>query len=305
MTKAFWVAAFISVLLFGAVLQLASIISLGVPPARPPLPLPGRQYVSATRDGQADHSLFYFDIFGFGERIRKAEVLVAGSSHAEFGIDSSAIIPGKRSFNMALGGGESLDFAVQVLNRHGPASTHLVIDPFAPDHGLSAEGRLVIGLSRAAGYHRVLSIWTGFLRNWIIQGLLPRLTFADWRIRFDQPIDVAVIRDWQTADVIAFYSSKGEVFADPSHGHPLDLRGPGWNVVAPSDADASALKAIGPAVVTTIPYPSYTEETGRLFANEIGAKFVSVDPNGLTYYDYHHLNAKGREMATKLLRRAQ
>jgi hypothetical protein len=161
-----------------------------------------------------------------------------------------------------------------------------------------------MGLSRSAGYRRVFRIWAGFLRDWIIQGLLPRLTLVDWSVKFDQPIGAAIFRDWQTADVVAFYSSKGEVFADPSHGHPLE-HGPGWNVVAPSDADVSAIKPIAPALVTTIPYPSYSDETGRLFASEIGAEFVSVDPNGLTFYDYHHLNARGREIATKLLRRAQ
>ena len=33
--------------------------------------MPGYEYISATRDGQTDHSLFYFNLFGFGDLINE------------------------------------------------------------------------------------------------------------------------------------------------------------------------------------------------------------------------------------------
>jgi hypothetical protein len=301
MNKAFWLAVSIFTFIFGGSLELLSFLSIGHIPARPPIPLPGYEYVSATRDGQTDQSIFYFGFFGFGQRIKDAEALVAGSSHAEFGVRASAFA--NASFNMSLGGGESIDFAILLLDRYKPHPALLILDPFSTDKGLSTEGRRVLGLSRMGAYLRVFGIWTAFARDWILQGLLPRLTLSQWKFKFEPPIGSTVIRDWHSADVTSFYSEHGEVFIG-STGHML-IDGPPMINYEPSPADALALKGRATkTLVTTVPYPSYSESSTRHFSQAINGTFIPIAPTGLTFYDYHHLDANGRELATKRLTEA-
>jgi hypothetical protein len=303
MTRGFWIVTCIATVLASALLQLFAIMENGLPQPRPPMPVPGREYVSATRDGQADQSMFYFDLFGFGRRIKQAEVLVAGSSHAEFGIEAGALFPHARAFNMSLGGGESIDFAALLVDRYRLAPNILLMDPFSTDRALSSEAKQVVELSRAAAYLRVLNVWTAFLRDWVIQGFLPRLTLRPWHVTVEQPINLVVVRDWQTADVKAFYSDKGEIFADPSGGIQLgDERGV-QIALKPDDASAALLKGRAKkAVVTTIPYLAYDETAARDFAERIAARFIPISPVGLTTFDFRHLNAAGRALSTERLR---
>jgi hypothetical protein len=304
MSKTFWIAFAVSAALFGGLLQLVGLVAIGIPPARPPIPIPGREYVSATREGQTDQSLFYFDMFGFGQRIKNAEFLVAGSSHAEFGISAAMLGGGNRKrFNMGLGGGESIDFAIILLDRYKPILTLLVLDPFTTDHGLSTEGRRVLGLSRGDACLRVFEIWAGFLRDWAMQAFLPRVTIANWTLKFEHPVGPIVIRDWWTADVTAFYSQNGEIYADPGKGHAFDQSAK-WRLgVKPTDADVLSLKGrANTTLVTAIPYPSYNENISRDLARAIDGTFVPITPADLTFYDFHHLNARGRELATAQLR---
>jgi hypothetical protein len=298
MNKRFWPSLCVFTVIFGGTLELLSLSSIGRAPARPPIPLPGYEYVSATRDGQADQSIFYFDFFGFGQRIKDADALVAGSSHAEFGIRASAIA--NRSFNMGLGGGESIDFAILLFERYQPHPALLVLDPFSTDKGLSTEASRVLRLTRFEAYQRVLGIWAGFARDWILQGLLPRLTFAQWKVKYEAPLGSTVIRDWNTADVTSFYTEHGEVFTGVT-GHMV-IDGPAMINYEPSSKDAVSLQGrAATTLVTTIPYPSYSESSARHFAQAINGKFVSIAPLGLTFFDFHHLDAKGRDIATKRL----
>jgi hypothetical protein len=298
MNKLFWPSLCVFTIVFGGTLELLSLWSIGRAPARPPIPLPGYEYVSATRDGQADQSIFYFDFFGFGQRIKDADALVAGSSHAEFGIRASAFA--NRSFNMGLGGGESIDFAILLFERYKPHPALLVLDPFSTDKGLSTEASRVLRLTRFEAYQRVLGIWAGFARDWILQGLLPRLTFAQWKVKYEAPLGSTVIRDWNTADVTSFYTDHGEVFTGAT-GH-IVIDGPAMINYEPSNEDAVSLQGrAATTLVTTIPYPSYNESSTRHFAQAINGKFVSIAPLGLTFFDFHHLDAKGRDLATKRL----
>jgi hypothetical protein len=73
--------------------------------------------------------------------------------------------------------------------------------------------------------------------------------------------------------------------------------------VKPADADVLSLRGRAKAtLVTAIPYPSYNEKIARDIASGIDAIFVPVAPAGLQFFDYHHLNSRGRELATAQLR---
>jgi hypothetical protein len=159
--KHFWIGFILAALVSGGALQATSIAMIGYPAPRPAIPIPGSEYISATRDGQADQGMFYFNLFGFGDRIRNADALVIGSSHAEFGIEA-ARLPGKRPFNMALGGGEGLNFASKLLDKYEPHPSIIALDPFSPDgDSTSTESTNVLRSTKAISLHRVLNIWAG------------------------------------------------------------------------------------------------------------------------------------------------
>ena len=154
MNNRFWLSTFLATVLCGGTLQAINVGLTGWPAPKPRLPMPGYEYISATRDGQTDHSLFYFNLFGFGDRIKAADVLVLGSSHAQFGISAALLADAtstdsknRRGFNAALGGGEGLAFAALLVERHRSERDLIVFDPFANGRGLSTEAIRTVALS--------------------------------------------------------------------------------------------------------------------------------------------------------------
>ena len=303
MNRSFWPVACIFTILFGGALELLGVMLIGPPPARPAMPVPGRQYVSATRDGQTDQSLFYFNMLGFGDRIRDADALVIGSSHAEFGIGAAQLAAGthnKRPFNMAMGGGEGLSFAATLIGKYGPHPSIIALDTFLPDpDGPSTESGRVLASTAAAAYYKVFGIWSGFLRDWLLQGLLPRITISTRGTRLEYPIDGVIVRDWRTADIAAVYSNRGEIYSDPTKAQALQ-DGPKWPGSMPSPTSLSPLKA-GTIVVTSIPYPGFDEAIARETAKQVAGTFVSTKADGLRWFDYHHVDAASREKITSAL----
>lgn len=303
MNKKFWLPFMIFSLVCGLVLQVTSVFEIGYPALRPAIPIPWRQYVSATRDGQTDQYLFYGNLFGFGDRLAKANVLAAGSSHVEFGINASLVASAlkshsddERAFNMGLGGGEGIDFAVILLKKYNVHPALLVVDPFATTiGGPSVEAKNAMAMTRGEAYRRVFDIWAGFARDWLLEGLLPRTTLSIDGIKLEQPIGTTIIRNWQTADVTAVYSDRGEIYRDPSKGHPMQA-GPNWPGNVPLPADLQALKNVAKAtLVTSIPYPAYKDTIARDMAGAIGAMYVPLSPDGLLFWDYHHLDLESRD----------
>jgi hypothetical protein len=296
--KRFWPTFAFTAILCGGSLQAISMSLIGLPMPKPPFPIPGYAYISATRDGQTDHSLFYFNIFGFGDRIKSADALVIGSSHAEFGINA-AMMSKDRGFNMALGGGEGLSFAAILLEKYRPRPSIVALDPFSPDpDGPSTEAARVLASTQAVSYRKVFNIWSGFVRDWMLQGLVPRITIANGSATLESPIGSVVVRDWRTADVAAVYSSSGEVFSDPLMGHSM-LGGPEW-LGFPPNSTSLAIKA-KVVVVTAIPYPRFGDAIARTTADRLGARFVSTDAEGLQFWDYHHVNRVSRDKITAKL----
>jgi hypothetical protein len=303
MNKRFWAAFVFSTLLTGGAVQSIAIAEIGLPYPRPALPVPGVEYVSATRDGQTDQALFYFNIFGFGDRVANADRLVVGSSHAEFGI-SVAALSKHHGFNLALGGGEGLSFATTLLRRYNAHPALIALDPFSESpNSPSTEAALVLASTRAVAFHRVINIWAEFMRDWMLQGLLPRLTVENSGTKFEHPIGSVIIRDWETADVTKFYSSNGEVYSDPSKSHPL-LPTPPHPYVTPkaSSVILQDIKSTGAAIVVTlVPYPGFHKDFAKATAEELGARFVDLDTDKVRFFDFHHIDKASRGYVTQKL----
>ena len=77
--------------------------------------------------GHTDHYFFHFGLFGVGDRIKNADVLIVGSSHAIFGLSAERIAAALSErwgrpvtvFNMALGFGEGIGFSRDSPEQHG------------------------------------------------------------------------------------------------------------------------------------------------------------------------------------------
>jgi hypothetical protein len=67
------------------------VLTSGSNPPKPAFPLSANRCLSAYSFGHADHYAFRFGLFGVGERIRNADVLIVGSSHATFGLSAEKI----------------------------------------------------------------------------------------------------------------------------------------------------------------------------------------------------------------------
>src|ERR1700752_4734965 len=110
----FWGSVVVAAAATMLLLRLYALPLLGDLPPKPDLPVPGRSYVSAYRASEVDHHLFKFGLFGFGQRLRDADILIAGSSHPQLGISASELghaltrATGRpvKDFNLAVGYGE-------------------------------------------------------------------------------------------------------------------------------------------------------------------------------------------------------
>ena len=310
--RTFWGA------LAGSALVLALVVRVFLMPSwrdRIPMldfPFPGWAYVSAYRDGEIDHHLFRFGLFGFGGRIRNADVLIIGSSHPQLGLSAAKIAsefvhPENRPvavFNMGLGYGEGSAFVRDILEANEVTRSMVVIDLFSPHgDGVSPFGQTVQQLSAAQAYQRVGQMWAVFLRDWLTDALLVRVRFtmADG-LSLERAMSRVLIRDWNNGDVIDIWTPQmGSRFQNPAAGtvHPL--------LLAPTRADDISIpratidflaeRAMTPYAVL-IPYPEGNPSIAAARANAAGIPFVAILPTGLDYYDRDHVTAAGRELAT-------
>jgi hypothetical protein len=172
---------------------------------------------------------------------------------------------------MALGGSESLNFAVKLLQRYRPNLSLLVIDPFVTEFaGISAEAKRVLASSRRESYLVVFNIWANFVRDVMLQGVLPRVTISKDSIAFQNPVGVTVVRDWHTADVVAVYAPCGEAYLDATTGFPVKKDGSKWkSVVEPLPSDS--------AVVVAVPAPC-----GEVFMDTTKGRQIKDGPKWKT-----------------------
>jgi hypothetical protein len=87
----FWKSALGAAVVSSAILVAIAVFTSRENPPKPAMPIWGHAYLSGYVAGDLDHYLFRFGLFGFGDRIRKADVLILGSSHAMFGISAETI----------------------------------------------------------------------------------------------------------------------------------------------------------------------------------------------------------------------
>jgi hypothetical protein len=313
----FWKGVFSTVAVSSAILVAIAVFTSGNNPPKPAIPIWSHTYLSIYSAGHLDHYLFRFGLFGLGERIRKADVLILGSSHAEFGISAetiSAVLSERwgravTAFNLAMPAGEGLGFAREVLEANKAQGQTLLLDLYSNEQGLPSHiARKVLQTSILSAYIAVAAPTTEFVRDWLLDGFLPRIDFGlGASVRVDRFLRPIITRRWDNGDLDDVWTpEQGSLFRST----PAKL-------MASLPTDSAQLKGAHPTLLpeygaylaskdfsvalTLIPYDGYRLDEAKRVAEQIGRPFLQIEPNDLQSLDGGHLNAVSRDVATRRL----
>jgi hypothetical protein len=332
--RSFWRASWAMALLLLVPCVLWSRIEAARLPPKPDFPLPGRAFV-AEYGGQAAyvaHLLYWWGLFGFGERIRQADVVMVGSSHMQFGLSARQLSAdlsrdaGRpiRVFNAGLGCDTPLGFDSSLLDRLDIRDRAIVADTFAYDYDpYNAECFAEFaGMTDCVhSIFQILAVWTRFDWDWALDGVLPRIDLGQRRLALGRYLNApALILDWDYGDaVFLFRPDRGEAFPLPRATAPQDIAAaqpPGEPLTSGTIPLPDAFSAIIAQrelrpVFTLIPFVTtpvfdrerYDHVAGLLRATGAGpsAPFIAIAPAGLASFDGEHLTGPSRRLATQRL----
>jgi hypothetical protein len=300
-------------------------------PPKPAFPVPGREFV-AEYGGQAAyiaHIAYRWGLFGIGNRIRDADIVLLGSSHVQLGLSARQLsealsqAAGRpiRVFNAGLGCDTPFAYDAALLDQLGVRDRMVVIDGFADDYdpyNAPCFAELAGITDRVHAVSKTLAVWSRFDWDWLLDGTLPRIDLRAHSIAVERYLNApATLLDWNDGDAAElFRPERGEEFPHPASA-PVDLatQRPPWQLASgtiplpPAFANAAA-RGIRP-VFTLIPFsltPPFDraryDNIAHLLA-EIGggqrAPFVALSADGLASFDGEHLTGDARAAATARL----
>lgn len=306
-------------------------------PPKPGYPVPGEAFVAEYSGVGADaaHLLYYWGLFGMDAAIDRADLLLLGSSHMQFGL-SAKIVSERLSqaekqkiaaFNLGLGCGETLRFDVDLLRHRRIENRSAIMDTYTyGGEQLTPCSESAESSDAVKASFSVLHIWSRFSWDWIVDGSLPSIYVSDDRFRIGRFLNgPVVIVDWRYGDVDAFYRpDSGEVFPAVRHGAEVSVLRRGglpWTLPQSSipvpEWMSTTLKwqHIKP-VFTLIPYAEtphdiierqreieqyHTIENLLRGAGGDRAPFITLSARDLTSFDYGHLSGSGRAIASRRL----
>jgi hypothetical protein len=315
--RAFWMGALSAIAMSSVFLIAIAVFTSGNNLPKPAIPFGGQAYLSAYRTGNFDHYLFRFGLFGFGDRIRSADILIVGSSHAMFGLSAeeiSAALSERRgravtAFNLAVGSGEGVGFAREILEANKAQGRTLLLDLYSNEQGLPSDLAIkVIRTDLLGAYVAVAVPATEFVRDWLFDGFLPRINFGlGASVRVDRFLQPVITRRWDNGDLDDVWTpEQGSLFQQAAAQFTMRL-----------PMDSSQLKGAHPTLLpeyraylasndldvalTLVPYDGYRLDEAKRVAEQIGKPFLQIDPKDLQSLDGGHLNAASRAVATRHL----
>ncbi len=301
-------------------------------PAKPEFPVPGKRFVAeyAGQGAYIAHLAYWWGLFGFGDRIRQADIVLIGSSHTQFGLSArqlSADLSQRagrpiRVFNAGLGCDTPLGFDASLLDRLDIRNRLVVADGFAYGFDPYTYGCFSefsgIG-DRVQALFKALGVATRFDWDWMLDGVLPRIDLSGPRVTIGRYLNQpATILDWHYGDVAALFSpEQGEQFPVQFSGQAKDIAsGLPWRLRSGTVPVPDAFKGLVESrhirlIMTLVPFlltPGFNEDryenVERLLASDgVGprAGFIAIPPGGLQSFDSQHLTGAGRAAATKRL----
>jgi hypothetical protein len=311
--KRFWLAFAVGAALCLMICQSVLFTLVGSRPSRPSFPDLRETYISSYRRGDNDHYLFQHGIFGFGTRLREADILIGGSSHPEFGLSASQLSKNLsrgakkavKVFNFASGFGEGSGYARLLIGKHDIRHKLLLFDLYADrpdqlsDAAVDAERE-----SKIVAYRLVASNTVDFLLDWIFDAVAPRLHPPRWPSTtwmWKRALESTVLRTIAHGDVVDYWTpAEGSRFAHPAPNltFPIAVKPSPGLLLLPSSLLALLQARDINAVAMQVPSSfTRTSEAERL-SNAARIPFVQISPAGLQTFDGDHLIAESRQMAT-------
>lgn len=288
----------------GACLGIA--FDIGVP-RWSALPNPHEYYVAEYRGIGLDYDVALHGMFGTGNRLRNADLILTSSSKGLFGY-RTPIIRGELTtlgytanvFNLAFGHGEGLGVVAEILERQSISNSVLVIDlnENSGNYQFSPSAREALESDWLSAYRLVLSTWARYLWDWFIGPLIPRWSWKAGYGYFEPRFLGAQYRAWNTNDLLR---------DDRSGLYPCATGTPrNWSfdsngmirerVFAPVSAQSIRI------IATAIPYrgapweaPIYDPTWAARSAQEANLPFASVGYDGLLTVDGGHLDRRSAE----------
>lgn len=311
----FWMGALGAAAMSSAIFIAIAVFYIGNNPPKPPIRVWDRTYLSAYV-GLLDHYLFKFGLFGVGDRIRNAEVLILGSSHAEFGLSAetiSTMLSARRgrpvaAFNLGVAS-DGTGFAREILEANKAQGQALIVDLYANNQGrLSGAAQKAMQTDIFGAYVAVAALTADYVKDWLFDGLLPRINFGlGARMRADRFLYAVITRRRDNGDVVEVWAPvQGRLFQNVPEKtvtkvptNSTQLKGPPPTLLPEYAAYLASRKfSVG---LTLIPYDGYRLDEAKRFAEQIGVPFVEIVPDDLQAFDPSHLDAVGRDVATRRL----
>jgi hypothetical protein len=292
-------------------------------PAATAPPVWGKSYVAlydfGSDHGNIDYYLFRTGILGFRERINRADLLLFGSSHVQFGLSAAEL---GRKFSAAEGhpvtvfnaaiSGAPLNVIADLVTANHLHDKPAVFDLFAMDTPAGPLPRYMAqaSVSDLEAYLQVSKCWTEFWRDWLLDGLLPNLSIANSQrharlVILKRFLKFTAIRDWQTGDAISLWlPQEGAIFPVYTRAGDAPINNQFRPYAASSNAgvgrhpDNAVLRTRHiQAIFTLLPFGG--SDAGIVPTD--ARPYIPISPEGLFYWDNSHLSGRGRDAATEKL----
>ena len=279
-------------------------------PARPNFPW-GDKFVSYYEPaGSAEHYLFYHGLFGFGSRIKGADLILMGTSHTIFGMSASRIqselsaIAHKpiRVFNMGMVYGEGATFSSQVLAQNKATRKVLVVDLFTEYlDGMSPEAVTSEHSDLLMAYTKVLKIWGHYAADWLEDPYLPSWhldSLSDDDRGAKRQLGNTLFRHFDSCDNAGVWLwAAGERYFSPD-AHPLGsgdpfAASPNRDIGFPESARLELHQLHEKVFLVALPF-----EGSSKAVMPVGYPIITVSPAGLSYIDQHHVNAASAKIVS-------
>ncbi|HVA13519.1 MAG TPA: hypothetical protein VNF99_09735 [Stellaceae bacterium] len=331
--RGFWAALVLAAaVLLGPLVLWSKLTSADLPP-KPAFPLPGQAFV-AEYGGQAAyvaHLAYRWNLFGIGAGLRRADIILLGSSHTQFGLSARQMsadfsrAAGRpiTVFNAGLGCDTPLSFDARLLDDRDIRDRDLVVDTFAYDfdpYTYACFSEFSEIADPVQGLFKALAVWSRFDWDWMLDGSVPRIDLAGRRPTVGRYLNQpATILDWNYGDVVSLFSpAGGEEFPSSGKGKGQDIaNGPSpWRLASGTIPLPQRFEEIaGPRhnrpIFTLIPFvlsPGFNRDrydnVVRLLAatsSRSRGRFVALPAEGLASFDGQHLTGAARAVATDRL----
>lgn len=312
--RLFWISAVVTAALLLLALNRAwNPGKEGLPPL-PAYPVPGDTFIwQYFKSGNPTHALYYFGLFGFGQRIHESDILLVGTSHMAYGLSAEMISEALskeqgrkvRVFNIGMGHSEQLGFIMDVLRSNHTTGSLLVVDLYASQDngkpGRSSLAKEVLTYSRLKACLSIGKIYADFTRDWMMDSFLPCIRIAGAPPgqmlipeRFLSSFCVAKV---STGDPVEYWKpEEGNIFSENTLPRPAVSKAKNTGIVITAPTLAKLLDYRPSGVLFTL-IPCWGSETAIPPKNAL--PYIVPPSQGVTFFDRAHLSKRGRAVNTQ------